>query len=73
MKNLFKKIDNFIVNKITLKSVLYIVLAISFINCHSHFVFKYKITNLDNILMILALNFNTLCWFKIFTEIKNRE
>lgn len=73
MKNLFKKIDNFIVNKITLKSVLYIVFAISFMNCHSYFVIKYRITNLDNMLMILALNFSTLFWIKIFTEIKNRE
>lgn len=73
MKNLFKKIDNFIVNKITLKSVLYIVLAISFIYCHSYFVIKYKITNLDNMLMMFAINFNTLCWFKVLAEIKDNR
>lgn len=66
MKNLFKKIDNFIVNKITLKGVLYIVLSMVFMNCYNYFVFKYKITNLDNILMVFALNFSMLCWIEIF-------
>lgn len=70
MKNLFKKIDNFIENKITLKSFLYIVLSILFMNCYNYFVIKYRITNLDNILMVFALNFSTLCWFKFLQNKK---
>ena len=53
MKNLFK-------------GVLYIVLSMVFMNCYNYFVFKYKITNLDNILMVFALNFSMLCWIEIF-------
>ena len=73
MRNFFKKIDNFIVNKITLKNVLYLVLSIIFINCYSFFVIKYRINALDNLLMVFALDFSLLCWFKFFTSIKNRE
>lgn len=73
MKNFFNKIDNFIVNKITLKNVLYLILAIIFINCYNFFVLKYRVNSIDNLFMVFALNFSTLCWFKFFMSIKNRE
>lgn len=72
MKDFFKKVDNFIVNKITLKSVLYLILGIIFINCYNFFVLKYRVNSIDNLFMVFSLNFCTLCWFKFFTLIKNR-
>lgn len=70
MKNLIKKIDDFIVNKITLKNITYLILAFILINCYSFFVVKYKINALDNLLMVFALDFSLLCWFKFLISIK---
>ena len=70
MKNFIKKIDNFIVNKITLKNILYLILSFLFINCYTFFVLKYRINTLDNLLMVFALDFSLLCWFKFLKSIK---
>lgn len=73
MKNLLKKIDNFIVNKINFKSILYFILGCIMINCFNYYVLKYRINNLDNILMIFALNLSTLSWFNFYKLIKNNR
>lgn len=73
MKNFIKKFDDFIVNKITLKNITYLILAFILINCYSFFVLKYRINVLDNLLMVFALDFSLLCWFKFMISIKNKE
>lgn len=73
MKDFFKKIDNFIVNKITLKNVLYLILALIFINCYNFFVLKYRVNIIDNLLIVFALDLSIIFSLKFFTSIKNRE
>lgn len=73
MKNLFKKIDNFIINKINFKSIIYFILGCIMINCFNYYVLKYRINNLDNILMVLALNLSTLSWFNFYKLIKSNR
>lgn len=70
MKNFIKKIDDFIVNKLTFKNIMYLLLSFLFINCYTFFVLKYKINTLDNLLMVFALDFSLLCWFKFMNSIK---
>ena len=70
MKDFIKKLDDFIVNKITLKNILYLFLSFLFINFYTYFVLKYKINTLDNLFMVFALDFSLLCWFKFLKSIK---
>ena len=70
MKDFIKKIDDFIVNKITLKNILYLILSFLFINCYNFFVIKYRINTFDNLLMVFALDFSLLCWFKFMKSIQ---
>lgn len=70
MKNFIKKFDDFIVNKITLKNITYLFLSFILINCYSFFVIKYRINAVDNILMVFALDFSLLSWFKFMNSIK---
>lgn len=70
MKDFIKKLDNFIVNKLTIKNIMYLLLAFLFINFYSYFVLKYKINSLDNLLMVFSLDFSLLCWFKFLKSIK---
>lgn len=70
MKDFIKKIDDFIVNKITIRNILYLCLSFLFINFYTYFVLKYKINTLDNLLMVFALDFSLLCWFKFLKSIK---
>lgn len=70
MKNFIKSIDNFIVNKINLKTCKYFVLVLLFMNCYNFFVIKYNISVIDNLLMVFGLDFSILCWFKFLRSIK---
>ena len=70
MRNFIKKFDNFIVNKITLKNIMYLLLSFLLINCYSFFVVKYRINAFDNLLMVFALDLSLLYWFKFLKNIK---
>lgn len=70
MKNLIKKFDDFIINKITLKNITYLLLSFILINCYSFFVVKYRINALDNLLMVFAIDFSLLYWFKFINSIR---
>lgn len=70
MKDFIKKLDDFIVNKITLKNIKYLILWFLFLNCYNFFIIKYRVNIWDNLLMVFALNFSLLCWFKFINFIK---
>ena len=72
MRKFIKRFDDFIVNKLTIKNIMYLLLSFILINCYSFFILKYRISTLDNLLMVFALDFSLLCWFKFINSMKNR-
>lgn len=68
MKDFFKKIDNFIVNKIPLKNIAYLLLSMLFMNCYNFYILKYRVNSIDNLFMVFALNFSILFWFKFLHQ-----
>lgn len=73
MKNIFSKIDNFIVNKINFKIIICFIFGCMMTNCFNYYVHKYGINGTDNILMVLSLYLSILSWFEIFSNYKNNK